>query len=237
MTPVRACHPPRAALPRAAVFFAAGFFFAAVRGGAATPAPAGSSARFIIAPAILRVASEEVSFIAVVASSVNCLVSAPHHCSGSTTPAAARGSAGAGAAAGADAGSGSGRGSALAFGGAAGAAAAGSVGMRICSDSRKSSICTFIVFSVDKVMRWTSSAWIVAPSMRAFCSSQNCTVRSSSMRFSSSAGSIVGATQEPMPGSAAPAFFTSPCRKSKPGTSFANVDGSVMAVSPQACRS
>ena len=72
--------------------------------------------------------------------------------------------------------------------------AAAVAGGRSVIASRRSSICTFIVFSVDSVMRCTSSAWMVAPSMRAFCSSQNCTVRNSSMRFSSSSGFSVGAT-------------------------------------------
>ena len=123
------------------------------------------------------------------------------------------------------------------FAGAATAAGAGfasaagcAVGTRIFIDSRRSSICTFIVCSVDKVMRCTSSAWIVAPSMRAFCSSQNCTVRNSSMRLSSSCGFSVGAIHWPMLGSAAPAFLTRPCRKSKPGTSLVNEVASAMRV-------
>ena len=67
---------------------------------------------------------------------------------------------------------------------------------------------TFIVFKVDNVMRCTSSAWMVVASKRAFCSSQNCTVRSSSMRLSSSTGSSVGAIHCPTLGIAAPAFLT-----------------------------
>ena len=87
-------------------------------------------------------------------------------------------------------------------------------------------------FSVDSVMRCTSSAWIVAPSRRAFCSSQYCTVRRSLMRFSSSSGSIVGAIHWPTLGIAAPAPLTRLCKKSKPGTILVKAAvGSVMAVS------
>ena len=68
----------------------------------------------------------------------------------------------------------------------------------------------FIVFSVDNVMRCTSIAWIVAASRRAFCSSQNWTVRNSSMRFPSSSGFRVGAIHCPMLGSAEPALFIRP---------------------------
>ena len=68
----------------------------------------------------------------------------------------------------------------------------------------------FMVCSVASVMRCTSSAWMVVPSSRAFCSSQNCTVRNSPMRFSSSFGSSVGATHCPMAGNAAPLFFIRP---------------------------
>ena len=85
-------------------------------------------------------------------------------------------------------------------------------------------------------MRCTSSAWIVAASMRAFCSSQYWTVRSSPIRFSSSAGSSVGATHWPMPGSAEPAFLTRLCRKSKPGTSLPKPLSSLI-VSPRGLES
>jgi hypothetical protein len=97
--------------------------------------------------------------------------------------------------------------------------------------SRRSVICTFIVFNVDSVMRWTSSAWMVVLSILAFCSSQNCTVFSSSMRFCSSSGFNVGATHWPMLGNAEPAFFTRPCRKSNPGTSLAKFGMSDMETS------
>src|SRR5438132_7217350 len=51
--------------------------------------PAASTPCLTIALAMFLAASVAVSFIALVASSVNCLVNAPHHCIGSTTPAAA----------------------------------------------------------------------------------------------------------------------------------------------------
>src|SRR3954465_14407209 len=51
------------------------------------------------------------------------------------------------------------------------------------------------------------------------------------MRFCSSSGSSVGATHWPMLGKAEPAFFTRPCRKSNPGTSFAKFGMSDMATS------
>ena len=79
-----------------------------------------------------------------------------------------------------------------------------------------------MVCRVLSVMRCTSRAWMVAPIMRAFCSSQNCTVRRSLMRLSNSSGSSVGAIHWPTPGIAAPAFFIRPCRKSKPGTILEN---------------
>ena len=46
--------------------------------------PAASMPCFIIAPARFLAASVALSFIALAASCVNCLVSAPHHCMGST---------------------------------------------------------------------------------------------------------------------------------------------------------
>ncbi len=159
-------------------------------------------------PASDLAASPALSFIAVAASCVNCLVSAPHHCIGSIAGVAASAVVGLRAPGFFDA---------LAVVALAGAAASGS---RSVIDSRNCCSGTFIVFSVDSVMRCTSSAWIVAASMRAFCSSQNCTVRSSSMRFSSSSGFNVGATHCPIEGSAEPAFLTRPCKKSKPGTSL-----------------
>jgi hypothetical protein len=195
-------------------------------------APAASIDCFIAWPARPFAASAVESFIAFAASSVNCLVSAPHHCSGSTGPGDALDAAGAPGAAAARRGAGRSRFFSAAAGAASRSAASSPAlppssasvaapwpsapaaaglsdsGRRICSESRRSSICTFIVFSVESVMRWTSSAWMVASSMRAFCSSQNCTVRSSPMRFSSSSGSSVGATHWPMLGSAEPAFFT-----------------------------
>ena len=79
---------------------------------------------------------------------------------------------------------------------------------------------TFMFCKVDKVMRCTSIAWIVAAMPLAFCSNQNCTVLSSWMRLSISLGSSVGATQ---PGT--PVAFEEACgvrffKKSKPGTNL-----------------
>ena len=93
---------------------------------AATPAATAA------AGAALELPTPPLSFIAVVASSVNCFVSAPHHCIGSTTPGAA------------GVGSGVGSGAASAAAVAAGVAACGT---RIFSESRRPSICTFIVYS------------------------------------------------------------------------------------------
>jgi len=169
-------------------------------------------------------ASVLLSFMALVASSVNCLVSAPHHCMGSTTPGAGE----AGSASSAGVGLGAEAGAAALGAGAAGDAVAGSGTFSVMA-SRNSPMETFMVLSVDSVMRCTSMAWMVAPSMRAFCSSQNCTVRNSSMRFSSSSGFSVGATHWPMLGSAEPAFLTRPCKKSNPGTSLLKFVASVMA--------
>ena len=135
-------------------------------------------------------ASAAPSFSAVAASSLNCLVSAPHHCIGSTAGlASACAAVPASVAAAASGASGSGG-----IAEAAALCAAAAVGMRMVNASRRSPICTFMVCSVVKVIFCTSSAWIVAPSIRAFCSSQNCTVFSSWMRLSSSSGFSVGAT-------------------------------------------
>ena len=71
---------------------------------------------------------------------------------------------------------------------------------------------------------------MVVASMRAFCSSQNCTVRNSSMRLSSSTGSSVGAIHCPTLGIAALAFFTNPCRNSNPGTSLVSAASDVAMV-------
>jgi hypothetical protein len=157
------------------------------------------------------------SCTAFAASSPNCWVSALHHSIGSTGPglvvdASALSGASAVVTAGAE---------------VAGAGAAGSVGSTIAFCSSASG--RFMVCSVLKVMRCTSMAWIVAPSMRLFCSSQNNTVFSSPMRFSSSAGSSVGAIHWPMPGVAGPAPRIIFSRKSKPGTSLLNEAVSIMA--------
>ena len=81
----------------------------------------------------------------------------------------------------------------------------GGVGVLMRKASLSSDSGRFMLCSVESVMRCTSSAWIVVASRRAFCSSQNCTVRNSPMRLSSSSGSSVGAIHCPMPGTAAPA--------------------------------
>src|SRR6478672_13370387 len=76
---------------------------------------------------------------------------------------------------------------------------------------------------------------MVAVRAREFCSSQNCTAFSSSMRFSSSSTLMVGATQLERLGSCG-MLFEAPlarlCRKSKPGTSLPKpklLDVSLMA--------
>ena len=78
---------------------------------------------------------------------------------------------------------------------------------------------TFMSLSVVSVIFCTSSAWIVALSAVVFCSSQNCTVRSSWMRRSTSSGSTVGATH-----CAGEGIMLRGCviclRKSNPGTNL-----------------
>ena len=236
-------------LPAAILRAASAAFWATLIGIAAAlfrVSLAASRPCLTIDPARLRVTSVLLSCRALLASSENCWVRAPHHCIGSITPGGLAGAAGSAGAAAAGAGAGAAKKGLGAGGGAGGGWSGAAAGMRIFSDSVRSAIDTFMVLSVDKVMRCTSSAWIDTPSSRAFCSSQYCTVRNSLMRFSSSAGSSVGAIHWPTPGRAAPAFLTRPCRKSKPGTILAKaLVGSFMVaprvvrdgrmVAPQAC--
>ena len=81
---------------------------------------------------------------------------------------------------------------------------------------------TFMPLSVDSVIFCTCNACTVALSARLFCSSQNCTALSSSMRLSISSTLMVGATQcekEGMAAGGCPALLRF-CRKSKPGINF-----------------
>src|SRR3990167_5577239 len=92
----------------------------------------------------------------------------------------------------------------------------------------------FMPFRVARVIFCTSSAWMVAASAREFCSSQNCTALSSSMRFSSSSTLMVGATQLDRLGNCGmllEAPLARLCRKSKPGTNLPKpvLDVSLMA--------
>mmetsp|Transcript_5564 Transcript_5564/g.21424 ORF Transcript_5564/g.21424 Transcript_5564/m.21424 type:complete len:312 (+) Transcript_5564:2217-3152(+) len=169
-------------------------------------------------PARLRAASVALSFIAAVASWVNCWLSAVHHWVGSMAAGAptvlAESAAALTVLAAALAVLVAVLTAAWATGAAAASTSGGTPGQALVSGSlrlsRRSASGTFMDFKVDSVMRCTSSAWMVAASMRAFCSSQNCTVRSSSMRLASSSGFSVGATHWPMPGRAEPAFLTRP---------------------------
>jgi len=159
----------------------------------------------------------------------NCWVSAPHHCMAVAIPAAgaasaAKGAAGSSAAGGTGA---AGAGSAAAWAGrgqldsgwpvaaSAAALAAPAKGKPWARSARF----TFMPCKVDSVMRCTCKAWTVALRARLFCSSQNCTALSSSMRLSISSTLTVGATQwanggtADVPWPALPRF----CKKSKPG--------------------
>ena len=183
--------------------------------------PAAAMPCLTAAPARLRAASAVLSLTACVASSVNCCVSAPHHCIGSMAAGAVASAALVAAA--------------LRGAGAGSSGSASGSGSRAFKASRRSVIGRFIVFSVASVMRCTSSAWMVVPSRRAFCSSQNCTVFNSWMRFSISSGSKVGAIHWPKPctpGRLAPAPFIRFCRNSKPGTMRARSVGLLITMSP-----
>ena len=200
----------------------------------------------------------------------NCWVSEPHHCMGSTAGgadvavparpcagspaasscgAASRPGSGPSASSGSGSGSSSGSGSGAGF--TAGAGAGAAVG-RIFSDSATSFRLTFMPCRVDRVMRCTSSACMVALRALVFWSSQKCTAFRSLMRRSSSSTSKVGAIHWlscampamaeggvpapmapippippmlpifPMPAIPAEACCARFCRNSKPGTKEAN---------------
>ncbi len=178
------------------------------------------------------------SFIASVAMVWNCWVRAPHHCMGSTTPAAgalaafvlvarALGAFAAGFSVWKFAGGISSPEKLLALS----ATRCTPPAMLSATLSLKalatSPILKFMPLSVASVIFCTSSAWIVAFNAVAFWSSQNCTALSSSMRLSSSSTLSVGATQLPRLGNcgifcaALPAAWVARfCKKSKPGTNL-----------------
>ena len=169
----------------------------------------------------------------------NCCVKEPQSCRGSTTPAAGFSSV-------ALLGSGAGEGSLLATGSGAGAAAGGigqvaAAGAASAFDAAPGvPMVKFIPLRVCMVIFCTSSAWMVALSAREFCSSQNCTCLSSSMRFSRSSTFRLGTSHcerlgtaelllvPPKPLLALLARF---CRKSKPGTNLPKPEVSVLLIS------
>ena len=161
----------------------------------------------------------------------NCCVSEPQSCRGSTTPAAGLSSAAGAAGSGAGAGAGSalaaagGMGQPAVLGAAAGAALAPGMPM-----------VKFMPFKVAMVIFCTSSAWMVALRAREFCSSQNCTCLSSSMRFSRSSTFRLGTSHCDRLGMAAalappPAPLARFCKKSKPGTNLPKPEVSVVLIS------
>ena len=97
----------------------------------------------------------------------------------------------------------------------------------------------FMPLRVASVIFCTSSAWMVAPSAREFCSSQKCTALSSSIRFSSSSTLRVGATQLlrlGIWGMLVDAPLARFCRKSKPGTNLPKPDVSGLLIgAPKEC--
>src|SRR6218665_3739189 len=225
----------------AAGFLPAAFLAAAGLGGAFVVGrlPCGICARPAAKPPFAA------SFSASAAICWNWLVSALHHCNGSTTgcpaaldvcpaaldvrPAAPgaclwalAGSAGGGGAAG------------VGFAwlapacvGSASPARSAGLGLKALATSPR---LKFMPLSVARVIFCTSSACMVAASAREFCSSQNCTALSSCMRLSSSCTSIVGATQLESLGNCAmllEAPLARLCRKSKPGTNLPKSKGGV----------
>ena len=165
----------------------------------------------------------------------NCWVKEPQSCSGSTTPAAGFSSAAL---------AGSGAGVALAAG--SGAAAAGGMGhpedVGVAASGAEPGVpmVKFMPLRVCMVIFCTSSAWMVALSAREFCSSQNCTCLSSSMRFSRSSTFRLGTSHCERLGTAELllvlpkpllALLARFCRKSKPGTNLPKPEVSVLLIS------